>query len=116
MDFDKHGKDIVCDKVGEKEGGDCYTKDLHQETHSALAKGGGRLEGMNEVFVKHHESLLNGIKTEGKVTKVGLFKWVKDLYTFASAEALFGSENPISWDRGMIPHLWYVGTVVLLIK
>lgn len=47
----------------------------------------------------------------GKVGEGGweekmMFEWLRGFYTTASAEALYGVENPVKWDNRFIQWVW----------
>lgn len=106
MEYDKHGTDIVCAQP--EKGESCYVQDLHQETFRALAKGSGLL-GTNKRVLNHHIKNLN-VVTTGPQHK-SLFRWLRDVYTLASADGLYGAENPVARDHSLIQHIWYLSFV-----
>lgn len=77
--------------------------DLHQEMHSSLAQGPNLLETNARVLNCLAKSLnVIGITAH----KQPLFRWLRDEYTVASAETLYGAQNPVSEDPSLIRSIW----------
>jgi hypothetical protein len=101
--FDQHGKDIVCYEPKNGEGS--YITELHHEMYSSLGKGPGLLQTNARVLncLAQYLNLVD-VKPQSK----NLFRWMRDFYTVASAEALYGLNNPIAKDPGLIQSTWLV--------
>jgi hypothetical protein len=99
--FDKHATDIVGFRA--PKGERSYMTDLHQEMYPSLAQGPSLLE-TNARVLNYLSKSLNVIHTSPK--KHRLFRWLRDEYTLASADALYGSQNPISEDPELIQPVW----------
>jgi len=84
--------------------------ELHTEMYGALAQGRQLLETNRRVLGGLVRSL-NEIGGEGGQGKGGweekmMFEWLRGFYTTASAEALYGVENPVKWDKRFIQWVW----------
>jgi hypothetical protein len=102
MQFSKQATNIVCFQPKHRSESS-YVLDLHHETFGALAKGSS-LFNMSIRVLNHHSQTLNLITSEQRY----LLRWLGDLYTMASADALYGADNPIAKDPSLIQHMWYV--------
>lgn len=78
---------------------------LHHAMYGALSQGEG-LRGMNHGVLGKLAEELNEI--DGKGRKVEMMDWLKGLYGKASAEMLYGVENPVKWDESIISGIWYL--------
>jgi hypothetical protein len=101
--LDKHATDIICYEP--KKGESSYMLELHQEMYAALAQGPSLLQTNTRVLNCLAKSL-NSVGTNQQ--SKALFRWLRDFYTVGSAEALYGSQNPISEDRSLIQPVWSV--------
>ncbi|KAH7395512.1 cytochrome P450 [Cadophora sp. MPI-SDFR-AT-0126] len=80
-----------------------YMTDLHTEMYGALAQGRQLLETNARVLGCLVRSLNEvGEDWEEKM----MFEWLRGFYTTASAEALYGEENPVKWDNRFIQWVW----------
>jgi hypothetical protein len=77
--------------------------DLHQEMYSALAQG-PLLQQTNARLLNCLARHLDAVET-AQPTK-NLYSLMRNLYAMASAEALYGAENPISRDHSLIQCIW----------
>ncbi|PVH68262.1 cytochrome P450, partial [Cadophora sp. DSE1049] len=113
--FDQHGTDIIHSPLipdpqipGRMAN---YMMDLHTEMYGALAQGRQLLETNRRVLGCLVRSL-NAIGGEGGESGEGgweekmMFEWLRGFYTMASAEALYGVENPVKWDNRFIQMVW----------
>lgn len=80
-----------------------YMHDLHTAMTTPLMPGPALYE-MNARALECLGSILNGIGAEEQ--QKTLFGWIRDIFTEASAEALYGPENPVNCDRSLIDSLW----------
>jgi len=79
--------------------------DLHQEMYGALAQGHA-LQVMNTRVLNCLARYVNEVGTGQQNKK--LWSWMQHFYSVASAEALYGLDNPISRDHGLIHCIWLV--------
>lgn len=80
-----------------------YMMDLHTEMYGALAQGPALLQTNKKVLNCLVRSLNEiGDVWEGKK----MFEWLRGFYTTASAEALYGVENPVKWNEKFIQMVW----------
>lgn len=99
--YDEHGTDVVAFRPPKGEGS--YMTDLHQEMYSSLAQGPHLLESNARVLNRLAKSL-DSIGTSSK--QYPLFRWLRDEFTVASAEMLYGLPNPVSEDPSLIQSIW----------
>lgn len=72
---------------------------------AGLTPGEG-LSELNRRVVEGVAGTLNAVdESEGGR---GLYRWIRDSLTLATADALYGVESPLNKDRGLIDALWYV--------
>ncbi|RDW62260.1 hypothetical protein BP6252_11693 [Coleophoma cylindrospora] len=80
-----------------------YLSELHTATSSSLMNGPA-LHEMNARVLECLFESLNGIGAEEQ--QKNLYDWIRYIFTQASAEALYGPQNPIKHDRSLIESLW----------
>lgn len=98
---DQTGIDIV--QIEPPKGEACYYTDLHRESAAALAKGPALLN-TNRRVLNHLARDLAQIDKNSDTRP--LFLWMRDVFTTASAEMLYGAENPVSKDHKFIQNSW----------
>ncbi|XMA13971.1 hypothetical protein WAI453_006762 [Rhynchosporium graminicola] len=79
-----------------------YMMDLHTEMYGALAQGPALLRTNRRIL----NGLVRSLNSVGDGVDVKLFDWLKLFYTTASAEALYGVENPVKWDPSFVQLVW----------
>lgn len=77
--------------------------DLHHAMYGALAQGPALLE-TNKRVLNCVAGSLNEVGTQFE--QKHLFNWLRTFYTTGSAEALYGKENPIRDNVGLVPMIW----------
>lgn len=55
-------------------------------------------------MVERVAEFLNGINDHGE--SFGLYRWIRDALTLATADALYGTKSPLNNDHSLIDHLW----------
>lgn len=85
--------------------GDSFLNEDHRIMVEALSPGPALVD-LNRAVLDRMAGSLNGISANGE--KVGLYRWMRDIITTASAEAIYGPQNPFSADQGLVDALWYV--------
>jgi hypothetical protein len=83
--------------------GDSYLNEHHKLMIEALSPGTG-LSELNKGVLDKVAEHLNVI--DGEEKKVGLYRWVRDVLTLATADALYGSHDPMNADYSLIDNLW----------
>jgi hypothetical protein len=78
--------------------------------HVSMQPGASLLQ-MNSRALNLFAVFLSEIGTTKK--RVDLYKWVRDHFTLASAEAMYGHENPIADDPSLIQSLEYVSPTLI---
>jgi len=84
--------------------GDSFLNEDHRRMVATLSPGPALLELRTAVLDRVAGSV-NGI---GDGEKFGMYRWMRDILTIASAEAIYGPENPFSNDPALVNALWYV--------
>jgi cytochrome P450 len=99
-DYDPNGPFLNGNK------GDSFMNENHKIMVEALGPGPGLLELNNGVLNQLAKSL-NETGAGGRAEKVGLYKWMRDVLTMATAESLYGAHNPVADDPSLTDSLWY---------
>lgn len=69
------------------------------------AMQGDNLFNMNAKALGYIAGKLNEIDNDGE--RVGnLYTWLRDFMTMATAEGIYGRENPLKKDPGLVDALW----------
>lgn len=84
--------------------GDSFLNEDHKLMVETLSPGPALMELKTAVLDRVAGSL-NGMGDSGKF---GMYRWMRDVLTIASAEAIYGPENPFSNDLSLVDALWYV--------
>lgn len=106
LNLSKKAMDIIAYEPPIK-GGSCYANDLHAAMYASLSQGPTLLNS-NARVLNCAARYINDIDSD--YTPVNLYEWVKDIFTVASAETLFGPKNPISDNPELITSVWYVSS------
>jgi hypothetical protein len=77
-------------------------KDVQQAMHNSMAAGTSLLQ-MNARALNSFAVYLNEIDTTEKLES--FYDWIRHCFTVASAEALYGPENPVSENNDLIQSL-----------
>lgn len=85
--------------------GDSFLNENHRVMVESLSPGTGLSELSRGVLEKVAASL-NVIDESGE--KLGLYRWIRDVLTLATADALYGPGSPLNGDHSLIDCLWYV--------
>ena len=70
----------------------------------SLASGSSSLDVMNRELVRQLSNLMD-IAVTGSDGPIGLFRWIRDIVTTASTNAVYGPENPFL-RNGVADGLW----------
>ena len=84
--------------------GDSFLNENHRIMVESLSPGTGLSELNRGVLEKVAESL--NVIRDGE--RFGLYRWIRDVLTLATADALYGAHNPLNDDLSLIDALWYV--------
>ncbi|KAL3418911.1 prostacyclin synthase [Phlyctema vagabunda] len=85
------------------DGQDTYMKDIHRAMTEPLSQGPALWE-MNARALECLGGFLNNVGAQEQ--KKPLYRWIRDTFTEASAEALYGPGNPVRSDKSLIQSLW----------
>lgn len=96
----KEGMDLI---RAEKEDGDYYRAAIHKSMYEALAPGPSLLD-MNARVLSSAARFLNTIDAEEQPRS--LYRWMRDSLTLATADAIYGRQNPVEDDPKLIDNLW----------
>jgi hypothetical protein len=83
-----------------------FLNEDHRLMVESLSPGPGLLD-LNGAVLGRVAGSLNDIDSNGE--RFGLYKWMRDIITIASAEAIYGEKNPFSNSPDLVDCLWYVG-------
>ncbi|PVH85028.1 cytochrome P450 [Cadophora sp. DSE1049] len=83
--------------------GDSFLNENHKIMVESLSPGTG-LSELNQGVLEKVAASLNVINEDGET--FGLYRWVRDVLTLATADALYGSESPLNTDHSLIDCLW----------
>jgi cytochrome P450 len=110
FDIEERGMAIL--RYSDPNGDNDYMSDIHKSMSASLTPGPALLE-MNARALETLAGILNNIGVEEQ--EKGLYRWIRDSFTEASAEALYGPENPVIWDKSLIQSLWdFAGDINIL--
>tara|TARA_R110002060_G_scaffold42085_2_gene53590 strand:+ start:3386 stop:3718 length:333 start_codon:yes stop_codon:yes gene_type:complete len=98
-DYDPNGPFLNGNK------GDSFLNENHKIMVESLSPGTG-LSELNQGVLEKVAASLNIINEDGET--FGLYRWVRDVLTLATADALYGPESPLNTDHSLIDCLWYV--------
>jgi hypothetical protein len=87
-----------------KEGERTYLGDTHRIMSETLIPGPSLVK-MNARVLDSLARLVNPLGTEWE--KKRLFGWLRDVFTIASSNSLYGKHNPITKDLSLIDAVWY---------
>ncbi|TVY58901.1 5-beta-cholestane-3-alpha,7-alpha-diol 12-alpha-hydroxylase [Lachnellula cervina] len=82
--------------------GDSFLNDHHNLMIEILSPGPALRELKSEVL----DRVAGSLDDLGRRGKVELYEWTRDVLTIASAEAIYGPENPFSSDPKLVNALW----------
>lgn len=84
-------------------------KSFLNENHRIMAdtlSPGPALIDLNRAVLEGVAGSLNDIDNNGD-GKFGLYRWMRNTITIASAEAIYGPNNPFSGNSELVDSLWY---------
>jgi hypothetical protein len=84
-----------------------FLKAFHKALHEHMTPG-PKIQRMNANMLRIIAREANGIQNEQKDS---LYLWLRNIFTEATATAIFGSKNPWAKDRRLIDSFWYVLTL-----
>lgn len=83
--------------------GDCFLNENHKIMVECLSPGTG-LSELNKGVLEKVAGFLNVIDGDGET--FGLYRWIRDVLTLATADALYGPKSPLNSDSSLIDGLW----------
>lgn len=83
--------------------GDCFLNENHKIMVECLSPGTG-LSELNKGVLEKVAGFLNVIDGDGET--LGLYRWIRDVLTLATADALYGPKSPLNDDSSLIDGLW----------
>ncbi|KUJ21128.1 cytochrome P450 [Mollisia scopiformis] len=95
--YDPHGKFLNGND------GDSFLNENHKIMVESLSPGTG-LSELNKGVLEKVAGFLNVIDGDGET--FGLYRWIRDVLTLATADALYGSASPLNSDHSLIDALW----------
>lgn len=95
----------IMEHIPTEKGESAYLIDLHTAMYGALALGPSLLD-TNKKVLNSIAGYLNGFGTQNQPRS--LYSWLKVLYTMSSAHALYGANNPFTYDLALVEYVWYV--------
>lgn len=81
-----------------------YIDAIHKFIHETMLPGPALLE-MNSRALSTGARLFNSIGN-GVEKRIGLYRWIRDCVTLASADALYSHDNPVNDNPKLIDMLW----------
>jgi hypothetical protein len=85
------------------EGGESYLNDIHRAMYDGLASPQALLDMERDSF-RAIAIYFNEIGSDG--LKVKWYRWLRDTISRASADAMYGPENPVADDPSLIDSVW----------
>jgi hypothetical protein len=90
-----------------KEGERTYLSDTHRIMSEMLTPGPSLVK-MNARVLDTIARLVNPVGT--KWEDQSMFRWLRDIFTVAASDSLYGKHNPITKDLSLIDAVWYTFT------
>ena len=82
-------------------------RDLKVLEHSLLDCGAVPLNEIFGVIMTGVADRLGAVAREGPPVTISLQAWLRELFTLATAEGLFGPQNPFARDPNLLDEFWY---------
>lgn len=82
-------------------------KDFHTAIHTSLAVGPG-LQKMNESVLGSVADIMNSIDGKSGLEVDSFYLWLRNSFTFATCNALFGDHDPFKIDPSLCDAAWYI--------
>ncbi|RGP74625.1 prostacyclin synthase [Fusarium sporotrichioides] len=107
---------LLSDRVQDKLKNTNLVPDFFAAIHPAMT--GDHLHRMNANALNYISKDINNIGGQGNLEQANLWLWLRDLVTMATAEALYGSKNPLRQDHGLLDDVWTfeAGLNILLVN
>ena len=96
---------IIMNNVNREEGDHGLMPRMRDMFSDTLARGENLKELTKSQMVIFSDTL-NEIAVGGQTMEVDLFAWIKSLFTFANAKALYGPENLFTTDPSLVQSFW----------
>ncbi|KAL2074507.1 hypothetical protein VTL71DRAFT_8285 [Oculimacula yallundae] len=80
-----------------------FLNEHHKHMVESLSPGVG-LSELNQGVLERVAASINDIGQHGKT--IGIYRWIRDVLTLATADMLYGPESPLNDDHSLIDSLW----------
>jgi hypothetical protein len=97
---------LLSDGIQEKLKNTNLVPEFFAAIHPAMT--GDHIHRMNANALNCISKDINKIGGHGDLEHANLWIWLRDLVTMATAEALYGSENPLRQEPSLLDDLWWV--------
>ncbi|KAL6916366.1 hypothetical protein FSHL1_007814 [Fusarium sambucinum] len=107
---------LLSDRVQDKLKNTNLVPEFFAAIHPAMT--GDHIHRMNANALNYISNDINKISGYGKLEHANLWLWLRDLVTMATAEALYGSKNPLRHDNSLLDDVWTfeAGLNILLVN
>ncbi|OCT48058.1 putative cytochrome P450 [Cladophialophora carrionii] len=96
---------IIMTNVNREEGDWGLMPKMHDMFSDVLGRGES-LKELTRLQMTLFSDMLNEIAIRGDSVEIGLFEWIKSIFAFANAKALYGPENPFAVDPSLVDAFW----------
>lgn len=100
--FDKHAARITFQDMHGEDGPGGLMADVHEMMNRHLAPGPG-LDDMTRIQMEHTSDKLNGLAGR---TEVGLYAWLRHMFSWSNMQAVYGPENIFVTDPELEESFW----------
>jgi cytochrome P450 len=96
---------IIMDNVNREQGDQGLMPRMHDMFNDTLARG-DTLKDLTRNQMAIFSEMLNTTAATGDNLEIGLFEWIKSIFAFANAKALYGPENIFETDPSLVESFW----------
>ncbi|EXJ54712.1 hypothetical protein A1O7_10053 [Cladophialophora yegresii CBS 114405] len=97
---------IIMTNVNREEGDWGLMPKMHDMFSDVLGRGES-LKELTRLQMALFSDMLNEVAIRGDDSvEIGLFEWIKSIFAFANAKALYGPENPFAVDPSLVDAFW----------
>jgi hypothetical protein len=96
---------IIMTNVNREEGDWGLMPKMHDMFSDVLGRGES-LKELTRSQMSLFSEMLNEFAVGGDSIEIGLFEWIKSIFAFANAKALYGPENPFAVDPSLVESFW----------
>lgn len=105
INLDRNTMRIIMTNVNREEGDFGLMPRMHDMFSDTLARGES-LKDLTRSQMAIFSDRLSNVAPGTASMEIGLFEWIKSLFAFANAEALYGPENPFAVDHTLVDAFW----------